>query len=118
MGRGWWGEARTTGSGMLKSTETPDKFADLSLEEWSAAYAPHVVEIPTTRFVIAADGDLVRLAFGHSGPPISSDGKAGTPVFNVAMSMSPMAAFQLLNLLQRVLLVGHAQPEQSTGPST
>ncbi|MGB6325340.1 MAG: hypothetical protein WBG11_06075 [Methylocella sp.] len=85
---------------------------DISVDEWKAAFAPTVQEFPATRFVIVGDGPLVRLAFGHLGAPIDEQGGRDTPVFTVAISMSPTLALELRQVLERVIQVHATQTNE------
>lgn len=82
--------------------ETKDD--DISLADWAAAYAPSIQEFPATRFLIAGDGPLVRIAFGHNGAPMNAAMEPGSPVYVAAISMAPQMAAELRDILTKILL--------------
>lgn len=98
------------------SEAEPDNatFADVSLAEWSAAFAANVAEFPATRFVIIAEGPLVRIAFGRNGGPVDAAGTLGPPVYTAAISMAPSLAVELRDVLNKVLHV-QATPASPNG---
>ncbi|MGJ0395011.1 MAG: hypothetical protein ACR65U_02110 [Methylocystis sp.] len=77
----------------------PGALGNISPEEWAAAYAPHIVEYPASRFVIHGEGLNARLAFGHLGPPLNDAGERGVPVFHIAITMSLQDMVALRDLL-------------------
>ena len=87
---------------MADQKEAP-RLSGIEIAEWAAAHAPTVREFPASRFVVIQDGDLVRFVFGHHGAPVDSEGKRGTPVFSVAVSMSPFLASQLRDVLNKIV---------------
>jgi hypothetical protein len=89
----------------MADQEEKTKLYDIEITEWEAAYSPIIQEFPATRFVVIQDGDLVRFAFGHCGPPLDEQGKRGTPVFSAAISISPILAAQLRDVLNRIIPV-------------
>ena len=86
-----------------KSLKT--QFSNIDLAEWEAAHAPTLKEFPASRFVIIQDGDLVRIAFGHNGAPIDEKGTRATPVYSVAVSMSPVLAAELKDVLNQIIKI-------------
>lgn len=93
-----------------------EKFGDIEIAEWAAAYSPNVREFPSTRFVIIPDGDLVRFTFGNSGPPLDDLGKRGTPVFSVSVSMSPNLAIALRDILNKIIQTKAVHERPNDGP--
>lgn len=96
----------------MADQEEKPKFSGIEITEWEAAHSPTVREFPATRFLIIPDGDLVRFVFGHSGPPLDEGGNRSTPVYSVAVSMSPVLTSELrdvLNKIVRVNVVGGAE---------
>lgn len=92
----------------------PDALGNISPEEWAAAYAPHIVEYPASRFVIHGEGLNARLAFGHLGPPLNDEGERGIPVFHVAITMSLQDMYALRELLAdkiRIVSVEETAPD-------
>ena len=68
----------------MAEPDSKEKFGDIEIAEWEAAFSPNVREFSASRFVVIPDGDLVRFTFGNSGPPLDELGNRGTPVFSVA----------------------------------
>jgi hypothetical protein len=100
----------------MADPESKEKFGDIEIAEWEASFSPNVREFPATRFVILPDGDLVRFAFGNTGPPVDEFGKRGIPVFSVAVSMSPNLALALRDILNRIIQPKTVQEGPSDGP--
>jgi hypothetical protein len=57
---------------------------------------------------VIPDGDLVRFVFGHNGPPLDETGRRGASVYSVAISMSPVLAAELRDLLNKIIRVNVA----------
>jgi len=100
----------------MAEPDSKEKFGDIEIAEWEAAFSPNVREFPATRFVIIPDGDLVRFAFGNHGAPMDSLGKRGAPVFSVAVTMSPYLALALRDTLNKIIQTKTDQEGPSSGP--
>lgn len=101
----------------MADPDSKEKFADIEIAEWGAVFSPNVREFPATRFVIIPDGDLIRFAFGNHGPPSDGLGKRGTPVFSVAVLMSPFLALTLRDTLNKIIIeTKTVQEGPSDGP--
>lgn len=77
----------------------PTAFGGIALSDWQAAYEPHIAEFPATRFLIAGEGHLTRIAFGHNGAPADGNGTLGHPIYKVAISMAPHIAIEMRDIL-------------------
>jgi hypothetical protein len=85
----------------------------IPIAEWQSAYASHVAEFPATRFVVTWDGPMIRIAFGHAGPPTDERGGRGQPGFTAAISMSPGLAQALMRGLSSLFPTSDVTPVTS-----
>lgn len=70
----------------------------VSRNEWAAAYAGHVADVTSTRFVLAWEAGTLRAAFGRSGPYVEMF-ERGHPHYNVAINMPNETAWLLAQRL-------------------
>lgn len=78
----------------------------VSLNEWKQAFRPGMPEFSATRFLFCAENNnLIRIAFGNSGPFIDISGKREA-VYSHAVTLAPETAVELA----RLLLKHYAEP--------
>jgi hypothetical protein len=71
----------------------------LSLKAWKAIFRPGMPEFSATSFVFTRESkDLVRIAFGNSGPRISLT-QMREPVYTHAVTLTPEIAVDLAGML-------------------
>ncbi len=81
----------------------------VSPEEWQAAYRLGIQEFYASKFIVKADEETIRIAFGISGPPLNEEGLTACPTYTHAVSLTPALALELSRVLGD--LAGPAGPE-------
>ncbi|CAN1721399.1 protein of unknown function [Hyphomicrobium sp. 1Nfss2.1] len=75
----------------------------VTVEEWKAAYQQGIVEFAALRWLLYRESGIVRIAFGHNGPPTDEAGSRGTPVFTHALILTEEGAVNLANSILAVV---------------
>jgi len=80
----------------------------LPLGAWAAMFRPGMYEFAATQFTFTAEGpDLIRIAFGNSGPRVDTSGRR-VPVYTHAVTLPPQIAVDLAGLI----LKHYAKPDK------
>lgn len=86
----------------------------LPLQQWNAMFRPGMPEFAATQFAFSRESnDLIRIAFGNSGPRVDHHGKRA-PVFTHAVTLPPELAVDLAGLLLKF----YGEPENAHSSSS
>lgn len=84
-----------------------EKIYGMPPKQWEAAFRPGMPEFAASMMMFSREADgMVRIAFGNSGPYVSSAGER-SPVFTHAVTLTPALAVDIA----RLLLKAYAEPE-------
>lgn len=79
----------------------------MSIDSWEQAFRPGMAEYAAISFVYTREcKDLIRIAFGNSGPIIDETGKR-SPRYTHAVTLPPDVALELA----QQIIASYAKPE-------
>lgn len=90
------------------------KIYGLTQKQWEAAFRPGMHEFAATSFIFTREGpNLVRIAFGNSGPHMSETIRQA--VFTHAVTLPPEVAVELAGMLLKAYAEPEAQRSSTSG---
>ena len=72
-------------------------------DEWQSAYRLGINEFSASKFIVKSDGEIIRIAFGNSGPPLNEQGLNGCPTYTHAVTLTSAMAVELSRVLRDVI---------------